>query len=157
MTVRASRAPGAGSAPTGSSRTSSTATGSDEPSDALDSHRRALAKRWAELIQTRVARRDSVKRQHGAGLANAADLSRAEQALTEARIGLAKAANDRRGAVTELSKLVALLEAAHARNRKLHETGALAEDEMLRSREAVLEARIRLVEAEIAKGQRTGL
>ena len=76
-------------------------------------------------------------------------VSGAELAVSEARIGYARAKNEDAGVIVELGKMVQISEKSFDQARMLHTKGFVSDGELLKSEEAVLEAKIRLAEAKI--------
>jgi hypothetical protein len=113
-------------------------------------HHRELTSHWMALISARETLWNGMKRQHQAGAATSADLNRAEQAVAEGRIGLAKVRGQIALVVSEMSKLIKLMESREKQQSALHKKGFISERELLKTREALLEAKIRLAEYKMA-------
>lgn len=121
-------------------------TATPTPAVPVQAKRKELIDHWTELVRAREQMRDSVKRQNMIGAASSTSLNQAEQALTESRIGLAKARQDRKSVQDELTRLVGLLQSQSKRQDTLRRNGLLSERQILQTREALLEAKIRLAE-----------
>ncbi|MGB0578787.1 MAG: M56 family metallopeptidase [Limisphaerales bacterium] len=111
--------------------------------------RRELTKHWRDLVSAREQLRDSVKKRHQTGLASATDLNNADQALTESRIGHAKASNKESQIVKYLKELVSLREHRLKRQEILFKQGFVSQSDLLQAREKLIESKIRLAEAVI--------
>ena len=119
---------------------------SSTPAIPVQSKRRELIDHWTELVSARQRIRDSVQRQNQVGAATGDTVNQAEQALTEARIGMAKAREDRKSVQDELTRLIGLRQAQMKRQDVRRKGGMVSESELLKTREALLEAKIRLAE-----------
>jgi len=118
---------------------------------------RELAKHWRDLVSAREQIRDSVKKRQQSGLASSSELNQADQALTESRIGLAKASDSNSQIVKYLKELVSLREHRFKRQETLFKQGFVSENDLLQAREKLIESKIRLAEAVIGNKSGRGL
>ena len=106
-----------------------------------------LMQTWAELVKIREQAVAESKRAHDDGTGSVAQVTAAQQALIEARIGFARASGQQAATLIALhEEQLRQLESLAALARVRYQAGQLSATEVQQARSKVIEAKIRLLE-----------